>query len=171
MYKGWVYLKKMTDHNGTPTAYCFGLTSKPEKRKRAYRKENPFIVHLEDFRTNNMRAAEEELITEAKRRRWLLRDNSNEWIKASCFDDFQIIWKRVKDKHSVQESRKRKAAKRKQRKTVDVMGDPTTQKEPYYPVLSEDELREIKKKDTRDKFLLVGFWAIVYCIYVWCASA
>ncbi len=132
MSKGWIYLKKMTDHNGYPTAYCFGLTSRPEKRKRAYRKENPFIVHLEDFQTPDMKAAEDELIAEVKRRRWLLRDNSDEWIKASCFDDFKTIWNRVKDKHSIQGVRKRKAIKRRRRQAVhgmDVMGDPMTQKQ------------------------------------------
>lgn len=118
MSKGWIYLKKMTDHNGTPTAYCFGLTSRPKKRKKAYRKENPFIVHLEDFKTDNMKAAEDELIAEAKRRRWLLRDNSDEWIKESCFEDFKIIWERVKSKHSVQGAQKRKVAKRKRRQSV-----------------------------------------------------
>lgn len=132
MSKGWIYLKKMTDHNGNPTAYCFGLTGNDKRRKRAYRKENPFIVHLEDFKTVNMKAAEDELIAEAKLRRWLLLDNSDEWIKADCFEDFKIIWKRVKDKHSVQGVRKRKAAKRKRRQAVygvDVMGDPMTAKQ------------------------------------------
>ena len=100
MSQGWIYLKKMTDHNGNATAYCFGKTSNFKRRDKEYRKENPFIVHLEDFETKYMRAAEGALISASRRQQWLLRGNSDEWIKPEYFREFKSIWDRVKCHYS-----------------------------------------------------------------------
>ena len=101
MEKGWIYLKKDVNTDGTARGYKFGLTKSNSRRSKEYRTENPSIVHLEDYETNDMERAEAEIEWKAKQGDMLLYANSNEWIKPECFDEFMAIWNSVKEEHHI----------------------------------------------------------------------
>lgn len=101
MDNGWIYLKKDVNTDGTARGYKFGLTNSNKRRSREYRTENPSIIHLEDYETNDMERAEAELEWKAEEGGMLLYANSTEWIKPECFDEFMAIWRAVKEAHHI----------------------------------------------------------------------
>ena len=101
MQQGWIYLKKDVNTDGTARGYKFGLTKSNSRRSKEYRTENPSIVHLEDYETNDMERAEAELEWKAEAGGMLLYPNSTEWIKPECFDDFMVIWSIVKETYHI----------------------------------------------------------------------
>jgi hypothetical protein len=112
MRPGWIYLKKNVNLKGEVMAYCFGLTGNSKSRYRAYRKENPFIEHVEDYKTKNMNAAESTLKAFVVDNDMQLLGRSSEWLRAECFEDFHEKWKQVKNEWSVAAIRNRDKEKR-----------------------------------------------------------
>ncbi len=81
MKPGWIYLKKDVNTDGTARGYKFGLTKCNNRRSKEYRTENPSIVHMDDYETNDMERAEAALEWETEKAGMLLYPNSTEWIK------------------------------------------------------------------------------------------
>jgi hypothetical protein len=96
---GYIYLKKDLNADGSVRAYCFGKTSRTQKRDQAYRKENPFIKHMASYSASDMHAAEEELKAVVRSEGMALVDNSDEWIRPECIQRFKPIWHRVAEKY------------------------------------------------------------------------
>ncbi len=96
---GYIYLKKDLNADGSVRAYCFGKTSRTQKRDQAYRKENPFIKNMESYSASDMHAAEAELIAAVRSGGMALVDNSDEWIRPECINCFKSIWHSVAEKY------------------------------------------------------------------------
>lgn len=96
MSKGWIYLRKNVNLKGEVMAYCIGKTGNEKKRRKTYRKENPFIEHVEDYKASNMHAAETILKDFIKDNDMQLVGRSSEWLRKECFDQFYQKWSQVK---------------------------------------------------------------------------
>lgn len=96
MSNGWIYLRKTVNLKGEAMAYCIGKTGNEKKRRKTYRKENPHIKHMEDYKTRNMKAAEDELKDFIKDNDMQYVSNSTEWLRAECFEEFYSKWEEVK---------------------------------------------------------------------------
>jgi hypothetical protein len=101
MSKGWIYLKKDVNTDGTARGYKFGLTNSNKRRSREYRTENPGIVHIESYETDWMDAAEFDLAHKVEAAGMRLYPNSDEWVKPECFDEFMVMWEEVKARYHI----------------------------------------------------------------------
>ena len=99
MSYGYIYLMKDLNADGSVRAYCFGKTSRDQRRRQEYRKENPFIRNMASYSASDMHAAEEELKAVVRSEGMALVDNSDEWIRPECIQRFKPIWHRVAEKY------------------------------------------------------------------------
>ena len=96
---GWIYLKKDVNTNGTARGYKFGLTSNKKRRDQGYTTENPSIVHLDYFETEDMKEAEDDLKQRVLMNDMRLYSGSGEWVHPDAYQRFMGVWERVKEKH------------------------------------------------------------------------
>jgi hypothetical protein len=103
MSKGWIYLIKDSNSDGSAKHYKFGLTSSPQRRYRKYKTESPSAEVVEDYETNEMHLAENELKAESRKRGWLIYpQKSNEWISPDHINSFLVTWNKVKSQYSIE---------------------------------------------------------------------
>ena len=139
MSNGWIYLRKNVNLNGDVMAYCIGKTGNEKKRRKTYRKENPFIEHVEDYKATNMHAAETMLRDFIKDNNMQLVGRSSEWLRKECFEQFYEKWLEVKSEWWVNKPEKPK------RKYLQPLGFGAVK--PLPPVGKPRPLNNWKKKE------------------------
>lgn len=104
--RGWIYL-----HEQPGEAYKIGKTKNLRQRDANYKTENPFLKRKDSFHSDDIDAAEQELIQ--KLRPFQLFRNSKEWVERTS--EVLSIWKEQKKKHEGNALADAKQKKEKQR--------------------------------------------------------